>query len=111
MKKILILIVIVGVLYELGYLSGSSESTLETVVGYENKVVLYSTSWCGYCAKARELLKKNNVSYVEYDIEKSSKGKQEYDRINGNFVPVMVIDGNVIRGYDPKTIMEHVERL
>lgn len=33
-------------------------------------VILYETSWCPYCKKARELLKEMGVSLIEYDIEK-----------------------------------------
>ena len=38
------------------------------------EVILYATEWCGYCAKARELLAADGISYREIDIEKDSAG-------------------------------------
>ncbi len=69
------------------------------------EVVLFTTSWCGYCAKARQFLDTNGVAYTEFDIEKSEQGRREYDRIGGMGVPVFLIDGRVIFGLDlPKVI-------
>lgn len=33
------------------------------------RVVMYSTSWCPYCARARELLARKGVAFEEIDIE------------------------------------------
>jgi len=71
----------------------------------ENEVILYATEWCGYCQKTRELFKDNNISYVEYDIEKSEKGHEEYKRLGGTAIPLLKINGKVIHGYRPKTIL------
>lgn len=108
MKKILILILVVGVLFKFGVLENPFGPKQETVSGYNNKVVLYATTWCGYCKKTRDLLKKNGINYVEYDIEKSSIGKEDYKRLNGSGIPLMVIDGNVIRGYNPQQILKYI---
>jgi hypothetical protein len=40
-------------------------------------VILYQTSWCPYCTKAREFLKSTGVSLVEYDIEKDPSRREE----------------------------------
>ncbi len=72
------------------------------------KVVLYATSWCGYCAKARKLLSDNNIPYIEYDIEKSDEGRRQYESLKGNGVPVLQINGKVIYGYNPSKIMKLV---
>ncbi len=64
-------------------------------------VVMYSTSWCGYCRKARNYFNDNRVHFAEYDIEKSRKGFEEHKALGGGGIPVVVIDGQVIRGYNP----------
>ncbi len=64
-------------------------------------VVLYATDWCGYCKKTREFFKQNNIAYVEYDIEKSAEGRVQYDQLRGSGIPLVVIRGQVLRGYDP----------
>ena len=33
------------------------------------KVVIYATSWCPYCARARELLEQKGVALEQIDIE------------------------------------------
>ena len=40
------------------------------------KVVMYATSWCPYCARARGLLKSKDVSFEEIDIE-AAPGRRE----------------------------------
>lgn len=64
------------------------------------KVVLYSTEWCTYCKRARKWLEKNNVAFQELDIEKSATARQQFDALGGGGVPVVVIDGQIVRGYD-----------
>lgn len=73
-------------------------------------VVLYSTSWCGYCKKTREFFKANNVAYVEYDIEASAEGRSQYDQLHGSGIPLVVIHGEIISGYNP-TEMKAVLKL
>ena len=71
----------------------------------EEGVVLYSTSWCGYCQQIKQLMDNNSISYTEYDIESSNLGRKQYKQINGRGVPVMLIDGKILRGYNPKAVL------
>lgn len=79
--------------------SQSAESTGKSSNGTAPSVVLYSTSWCGYCKKIRKLFADNNIAYKEYDIEESAKAKREYDKLNGKGVPLTTIDGTLVRGF------------
>lgn len=67
-------------------------------------VVLYATEWCGYCKKTREFFKQHNIAYVEYDIEKSEEGRQQYDQLRGSGIPLIMIRGQLLRGYDPNAL-------
>ncbi|MFT7557001.1 MAG: thiol-disulfide isomerase/thioredoxin, partial [Planctomycetota bacterium] len=49
-------------------------------------VVMYSTSWCGYCKKAVRHFKKNKIQFTEHDIEKSKKAAAEYRKLKGRGV-------------------------
>lgn len=69
-------------------------------------VILYATSWCGYCVKARKLLEENNVEYFEYDIEKSTEGKRQHKALGGSGIPVLLINGETIKGYNPELILK-----
>lgn len=72
---------------------------------HPGKVVFYSTSWCGYCTKTRRLLRNKGISYVELDIEKSQNAAAEHKGLGGGGIPVMVIQGKVIRGYQEDAIL------
>ena len=62
-------------------------------------VVMYSTSWCGYCKKARRYFKSKGIKYTEYDIERSTAAKWKYDRLGGKGVPLILIGNNRMRGF------------
>ena len=64
-------------------------------------VIMLATSWCPYCAKARKFLQARGVDYCEYDIEQSPTGDALHERSGKRGVPVILIDGRVIGGYDP----------
>ena len=63
-------------------------------------VTLFTAAWCGYCNKLKERLVANNVPYTEFDIEVSPQGKLFYAQGNYEGVPIIVVDGTTIRGYD-----------
>jgi len=69
-------------------------------------VVLYATEWCGFCKKTRDLLAQHNIDYLEYDIEKSEEGRAQYDDLGGRGVPVLLINGEVVRGFNASRILE-----
>ena len=73
-----------------------------------HSVVLYATSWCGYCAKARKLLDRMNVSFQEYDIEKSEEGRKRYQALGGGGVPILLINGKILRGYSAEQILAYL---
>lgn len=80
----------------------TTKSTQKT----KGKVVLYTTSWCPYCKKARQHLKKSSVRFTEYDIEKNVPAqamKNKLDRQhNRSGVPLLTWGEHVIYGYNAK---------
>ena len=77
---------------------------------HQEKVILYATSWCGYCKKTRAFLESQNIPYHEYDIEKSDKGRQQYQKLRGNGVPLIVANSEIIRGYSTSAIVNALAR-
>lgn len=67
-------------------------------------VVIYTTSWCGWCRKTRSWLDSQGVSYVNKDIEDDPDAGAEMRELTGgdSGIPVVVIDGEVIQGYNEK---------
>ncbi len=70
------------------------------------QAVLYGTEWCGYCARTRKFFRENKIPFREYDIEKSSEGQAQYERLGGNGVPVVLINDQVIHGYDESALRD-----
>ena len=63
------------------------------------KVVMYSTTWCSYCKKAKAYFRANNIAYTEYDIEKSARARRDYKRLGGVGVPFIVVGDKTVRGF------------
>ncbi|HEX4953459.1 MAG TPA: glutaredoxin family protein [Thermoanaerobaculia bacterium] len=74
-------------------------------------VVVYTTSWCGYCKKTLRLLAQLGAPYVEKDIEKDPRANAEYRAKGGQGgVPLIDIDGNRIEGFHDGWIREQLAR-
>ncbi len=66
----------------------------------KTEVVLYTTSWCPYCRKARDYLRSRGIDFIEYDIEKDKEAasrKKQLDNRGG--VPFAIINGRSISGF------------
>lgn len=71
-------------------------------------VVMYATTTCPYCAKARELFAKNGVEYTEYQIDKSKEANADFLAKQGIGVPLLYIGERRIDGYREQAILEAV---
>lgn len=70
----------------------------------EGKVILYRTSWCGYCKRASAYMHQRNVPFVERDIEANAGYKAEYKSLGGNgSVPLMIFGDKAIYGFTEVT--------
>jgi mycoredoxin len=101
MRNTIFLLIAVGIFLNWGKIRDELSPPPDFSAQHPEGVVLYATSWCGYCQKTRDFFKQNNIAYVEYDIEKSAEGKAQYDQMNGSGIPLVVIRGEVVRGYNP----------
>ena len=67
----------------------------------KNKVLIYSTSWCGPCASAKRLLSERGISYREIDIEERGMSREDlFDITGGRTVPQIIINEKSIGGDD-----------
>ena len=65
----------------------------------DQPVVMISTSWCGYCRKARQFFADNNIDFEEIDAERTtSPGIRETYRRTG--VPLIIVGAQEIRGFN-----------
>ena len=65
------------------------------------EVLLYTTSWCPFCQRAKMLLKKKGVEWSELDIEADPAHRQAMIEASGrNTVPQVFIIGTHVGGSD-----------
>lgn len=66
------------------------------------EILIYSSDLCGYCARAKQLLRKKGVAFTEIDVTFDSKRRAEMrERAGGRTsVPQIFIDGRHIGGCD-----------
>jgi glutaredoxin len=62
-------------------------------------VVMYATSWCPYCAKARAYFARLGIAYTEYDVEKSATANAEFKRLGGRGVPLILVGREKMSGF------------
>ena len=65
-----------------------------------NKVVIYTSSFCGYCTAAKTFLTQKGISFKEINISTKPELRQElYRKWNWNTVPLVVINNKLVGGY------------
>jgi glutaredoxin 3 len=77
------------------------------------KVEVYSSQFCGYCARAKRLLSQKGVEWVEYDvIETPEKRAEMTQRAGGRMtVPQIFIDGKHVGGSDDLYALDRAGKL
>ncbi len=65
------------------------------------KVVMYTASWCGYCARARRLLKSKGAEVEEIDVDDRPEARAEMvARTGRRTVPQIFIGETHVGGSD-----------
>ena len=75
-------------------------------------VVMYTTSWCPYCERARKLLAAKNVTFSEIDIESAAERRAEMRNRSGRTsVPQIFIGDHHVGGSDDLLALEEEGKL
>jgi len=76
------------------------------------EIIMYSTSWCGVCKRARAFLSEKGLLFVEKDIEKEPTAARELAEkakragVQTGGVPVFDIGGQILSGFDGPRILK-----
>jgi glutaredoxin len=82
----------------------------EPALARNRDVIVYTTSWCGWCRKTLAFLDKNGIAYENRDIEADDAWRDELEaKTGGTSIPVVEIDGEIVRGYDPARMRQLLE--
>lgn len=68
-------------------------------------IKIFSTPTCPYCRMAKEYLSSKETAYTDVDVSQDDTARKEMVEISGQMgVPVIVIDKEVIIGFDKNKI-------
>ena len=77
-----------------------------------HNIIIYSTSHCAYCVRAKELLKRKGVSFTEILVDKDDKKREEMIAKTDRYtVPQIFINDQHIGGYDDLYALERSGKL
>lgn len=69
-----------------------------------SEIVVYSSDSCAYCTALKEYLKSKDVAYTEKNISKDMEARSELINMGHMGVPVTIVDGQEIVGFDQQRI-------
>ena len=76
------------------------------------KIEIYTTPFCGYCARAKGLLDRKGAAYEEMDVmEDDEKRAEMRERAKRTTVPQIFINGQHIGGSDELAELEREGKL
>ncbi|WP_339504812.1 glutaredoxin family protein [Pseudomonas sp. RL_105y_Pfl2_101] len=107
LKKFLLILLVVVAYQNWGKIErmfNPSQRVPEQILSHA-RVVLYATDWCGYCKATRRFLDEKGVPFHEFDIEKDSEARKAYEALGGRGIPILDVNGTLIRGYEPENIL------
>jgi glutaredoxin-like YruB-family protein len=79
------------------------------------QIVLYSVAWCPHCKETKEYFTKNNIPFINRDVEIDAKAMDELTgKYNSNGVPVIVIGTGksevVVKGFTPELFQDSLKK-
>ncbi|MBF0428454.1 MAG: glutaredoxin 3 [Magnetococcales bacterium] len=78
-----------------------------------SEVIIYSTTVCPFCVRAKMLLNKKNVAFTEINLDKNPERRDEMVKLAGGrrTVPQIFIDGSHIGGCDDLYALDQAGKL
>jgi glutaredoxin 3 len=78
-----------------------------------SEVVMYSTTWCGYCQRARGLLQRKGVEVREIKVDEDPSQREVMVQKSGGrrTVPQIFIGERHVGGYDDLAALERAGEL
>jgi glutaredoxin 3 len=76
------------------------------------EIVIYTKPWCGYCSRAKRLLRSKGVEFEEIDVSLDRAREEEMiRRARRSTVPQIFIDGRHVGGSDDLAALEALGEL
>lgn len=68
------------------------------------KIEIFSSDKCKQCTELKKYLKEKNIDYTEYNISGNDENRKTLIKLGYMSVPVLLIDGNHVLGFDKTRI-------
>ena len=76
----------------------------------KKKIIVYSSPDCAYCYTLKGYLKEKGIDYEEIDIYVDDEGRKKMEELSGQKnVPVAIVDGQVLTGWDKAKLNQLLE--
>lgn len=76
------------------------------------EIVIYTSAWCGYCHRAKDLLERKGVDYTEIGVDMDPAARVQMEQRSGRHtVPQVFIGAQHVGGYDDLAALERAGRL
>ncbi|MCX7081269.1 MAG: glutaredoxin family protein [Pseudomonas sp.] len=107
LKKFLLIVLVVMVYQNWGKIERvfNPQAAVSEQTQTNANVALYATDWCGYCKLTRRFLDQKGIPFKEFDIEKNAEARKAYEALGGRGIPLLDVNGTLIRGYEPDAIL------
>jgi len=69
-------------------------------------IVMYSSTSCMYCYIAKQFFNKHKLPFTEYNVDNSDKHREMFYILGGRGTPLLIINKEIIYGYDERLIRE-----
>ncbi|NLY36898.1 MAG: glutaredoxin family protein [Tissierellia bacterium] len=70
----------------------------------EKQIIIYTSNTCGYCHAAKDYLDSLGVEYQERNVSTDMEARKELMQKGFMGVPVLLVDEEVIQGFDKARI-------
>ncbi len=74
-------------------------------------MIIYTTTWCPYCIRAKKLLDNKKVNYTEINVSKPAVRAKMVALTGGTTVPQILIDNQALGGCDELYALERSGKL
>ena len=77
------------------------------------EIEIYTQDWCGFCARAKQLLERKGAAYREIDAPNGTPERQQAMQRSGGrtTMPQIFIDGTHVGGCDELVALERAGKL
>ena len=73
-------------------------------------IVMFSTTWCGVCKRAKAYFEQEGIAFVEHDVDQNQAARAEYLSLNPKkTVPTIKIGNEVVIGFSEQAVQAAID--